>query len=177
VSAEGEAPAWRPVLRALIETVLAFDDPAFPAIPIEQVERRVLEQVPLDDGARAGDLRASLLAFADVEGFAALPPFVRQAERELLAGQGLGAHDGERLIAGKARLDQQRFQAFVRGFGAPHRFEAIALGARRAYLRLWARSGFAVRRRLYTTLKAIVLMAAYSLPALERAVGFAGSGA
>ena len=47
---------WRPVLRALIETVLAFDHPAFPDIGVDDVEQRLLAYFPLaaNSGRRCG---------------------------------------------------------------------------------------------------------------------------
>ena len=45
-----------PTLRALIETLLAFEHPAFPAIGVEVVERRLLESFPAaSDGAALGN--------------------------------------------------------------------------------------------------------------------------
>jgi len=118
-------PGPRPVLRALIETVLAFDHPAFPAISVAEVEQRLLEYFPLtDDGAAA--LTAFDRAFPDD-----------------------GQHDGPC-------------------------FSAAPLAARRAYLGLWARSDVADRRRFYARVKSMVLIAAYALPALRRAIGYDG---
>jgi len=112
------------VLRALIETILAFDHPAFPAITVNDVERRLLEYFPLvGDGGAA--LRDGLAAFDD--------PF------------------------------------------GGMRFSAAPLAARRAHLRLWARGDVPERRRFYKSVKSMVLIAAYSLPALRRAVGYDGA--
>jgi hypothetical protein len=58
--------------------------------------------------------------------------------------------------------------------GCAPAFAEATLAARRAYLRHWARSEVAEQRRLYTTLKALVLIPAYGLPELQRAVGAAG---
>jgi hypothetical protein len=111
---------WRPMLRALIEALLAFDHPAFPAITVEQVERRVLEYFPLTT-ERGAPLRAGLAA-VDV-GFAAAP-----------------------------------------------------LADRRATLRRWARGDVHAQRRFYTGVKAMVMIAAYSLPELRQAVGYEADG-
>jgi hypothetical protein len=51
-------------LRALIETVLAFDHPAFPAIAVEQVERRLLEYFPIAGDSAAMGLTIFEDAFA-----------------------------------------------------------------------------------------------------------------
>jgi hypothetical protein len=109
----------RPVLRALIETVLAFDHPAFPAIGVEQVERRLLEYFPV-----AGEDDAGFAAFDD---------------------------------------------AFTKAGGG--RFAAAPLAERRAFLRRWARGETPAQRGFYTSVKSMVLIAAYSLPELQRAIG------
>jgi len=110
-----------PTLRALIETVLAFDHPSFPAIGVERVERRLLEYFPAaSDGAALG-----LPAFDDA-----------------FASQGGG------------------------------RFADAPLAARRAFLRLWARAETPAQGRFYAGVKSMVLIAAYSLPELQRAIGF-----
>ena len=110
------------VLRALIETILAFDHPAFPAISVDEVERRVLDYFPLASGSA---LHEELAAFDDA-------------------------------------------------FGET-RFSAAPLSARRAHLRLWARSDLPALRRFYVRVKSLVFIAASSLPALRRAVGYDGA--
>ena len=124
----GAEDGWRPVLRALIETVLAFDHPAFPAIGVDQVEQRLLAYFPLAASSEAA-LRAGLVAF------------------------------------GAAFVDEAR---------AGVRFAAAPLPARRAYLRLWARADAPSRRRFYKSVKSMVLIAAYALPAMRQAVGYDG---
>jgi hypothetical protein len=104
------------MFRAVIEALLAFDHPAFPAIDVEQVERRVLEHFPLE-----GDWAAALAAFDP--SFAAAP-----------------------------------------------------LADRRATLARWARSDSHAQRRVYAGVKRMVMIAAYSLPALRQAVGYEGDG-
>jgi hypothetical protein len=119
---------WRPVLRALIEAVLAFDHPAFPALGVEEVERLLLSEFLLESESGAA-FRAGLAAFADA--------FTAQADA-----------------------------------GTP--FAAAPLAARRAYLWRWARSDAPAQRRFYASVKAMVLITAYSLPALGRAIGHEG---
>ena len=117
------------VLRALIEAILAFDHPAFPAIGVDEVERRMLEYFPIA-GESGAALRDGLAAFDD---------------------------------------------AFASQASAEGGFAAAPLAARRAYLRLWARSDMPALRRFHVRVKSLVLIAAYSLPALRRAVGYDGA--
>ena len=119
---------WRAILRALIEAILAFEHPAFPAIGIEEVERPLLRDFSL-------------------------------------AGEG-----GATFRAGLAALDEA-FAAQA-GIGAP--FPAAPLAARRAFLRRWVRSEAPMQRRFYASVKAMVLMTAYGLPVLARAIGHEG---
>jgi hypothetical protein len=116
---------WRPVLRALIETILAFEHPAFPAIGVDHVERRLIECYPL-----------------------------------------AGEH-GAQLRAGFAAFDR----AFAAEVGGGARFAHAPLAARRAALQRWARSDDPARRRFYASVKRLVLIPAYSLPELRRAIG------
>jgi hypothetical protein len=119
---------WRPVLRALIETILAFEHPAFPAIGIDHVERRLIERYPLA-GEHGAELRAGLAAFD---------------------------------------------RAFATGNG--QRFATAPLAARRATLQRWARSDVPEQRRFYASVKRMVLIPAYSLPELRRAIGCEAEG-
>jgi hypothetical protein len=148
----------RPIVRALVEAVLALDDPDFPAIEVEQIAW--------------GLPPALLLSFDQVGLFAVIDAATRRAERDLLIHDVVPDADIDRVVAEKALADRQRLESFLRQFGPLERFAPAPLAARRAYLRLWARSGFVARRRVYTTLKGLVLMTAYALPELERAVGF-----
>jgi hypothetical protein len=117
------------ILRALIETILAFDHPAFPAVTVDEVERRLLGYFPIAGESDAA-LREGLAAFND---------------------------------------------AFARQAGAGGGFAAAPLAARRAYLRVWARSDVPGLRHFYVRVKSMVLVSAYSLPALRRAVGYDGT--
>jgi hypothetical protein len=78
--------------------------------------------------------------------------------------------DGAELGAGLRALDDD----CAREHDLPGGFRAAPLAARRATLRGWARSEHPERRRLYASLKALVLLPAYSLPELWRAIGYEG---
>ena len=102
--AGSDGDGWRPVLLALIEAVLAFDHPAFPAIGVGPVEARVLEYFPLagDDGAQT---RAALVAFDQAftaqsggTSFAAAPLAERRAALRMCARAGTPAQ--RRFYAG-----------------------------------------------------------------------------
>ena len=128
VSIDATTDRWRPVLRGLIEAVLAFDHPAFPAIGVEEIERPLLRDFSLV-GESGAAFRAGLAAFDDA--------FAAQASA-----------------------------------GTP--FAAAPLAARRAFLRCWARSEASPQRRFYASVKAMVLITAYGLPVLGRAIGHEG---
>ena len=58
--------------------------------------------------------------------------------------------------------------------GGSYPWNPRAVFSRHGRLRGWARSEHPERRRLYGSLKALVLMPAYSLPELWRAIGYDG---
>jgi pimeloyl-ACP methyl ester carboxylesterase len=119
---------WRPVLRALIEAILAFDHPAFPTGGVEQVER----------------------------------PLVRDFS--------LASESGAAFRAGLVRFDD----AFAAQSGVEGPFAAAPLASRRTFLRRWARSEVPAQRRFYASVKAMVLITAYGLPALGASIGYGG---
>ncbi len=92
-------------------------------------------------------------------------------ERRLLEYFPIAGEGGAALRDGLAAFDD----AFATQAGAAGGFAAAPLAARRAYLRLWARSDMPALRRFYVRVKSLVLIAAYSLPALRRAVGYDGA--
>ena len=92
-------------------------------------------------------------------------------ERRLLEYFPIAGEGGAALREGLAAFDD----AFASQAGGGAGFAAAPLTARRAYLRLWARSDMPALRRFYVRMKSLVLIAAYSLPALRRAVGYDGT--
>jgi hypothetical protein len=53
-------------------------------------------------------------------------------------------------------------------------FSELPVGAQRAYLAMWMRSSFIVRRQFARSAKSMVTITAYSMDALWRAIGYRG---
>jgi hypothetical protein len=166
---------WRPVMGALVETLLAFEHPDFPRIELAYVEERLFKHFPIDRSEHFEPLRQALMGFDAIRLFPEVDGWITRSEAALLETDGFRREEIERAIAEKARADREGFEALLHEHGAePAHFHAASLPWRRAYLRLWARSGFAARRRFYRTVKPMVLVAAYSLPELWQAIGYSG---
>ena len=93
---------------------------------------------------------------------------IERVERRLLECFPLAGERGAALRVGLAAFDQD-FTAATGGA----RFATAPLDARRAALGRWAQSDDPARRRFYASMKRLVLIPAYALPELRRAVGAA----
>lgn len=83
--------------------------------------------------------------------------------------------DLDELLNRKAAFDQTLYADFCRRHdAAPQKFTALSVGRRRAYLNLWNRSDFLVRRQFYSSVRALVMIAAYSMDEVWAAIGYQG---
>lgn len=162
---------YLPILSALLETVLPFDDPAFPGVPAARIHDRFLRMFRLEAERRFLLLQQALLFFDDVELFPEAIPAILAEERRVLRGQtGL-----DLLLAGSVRRDRQFFAAFRSTSGpGPLRFTDLSLGRRREYFQIWSGSGFSVKRRFARSSRDLAMIAAYSLPEVWAAIGYEG---
>jgi hypothetical protein len=166
---------YRPIVRGLIEAVLAFEDPRFPKVRVEEVQDRLLALFPLEAEARYVGLQKAFMLFDDVELFPdpALPivdaegAAVDARERESAAALAAESRD-------KVAQDRVLYETFRQGQGTEARFSRLPLAARRHYLELWGGSAFVVRRQFYGSVKSLVMIAAYSHPAFWEAIGYGG---
>ena len=92
-------------------------------------------------------------------------------ERRLLEYFPLAGEGGAALRDGLAAFDEALPAGRRRGAASPPRRSA----ARRAYLRLLGAQRHARAAALLCRMKSLVLIAAYALPALRRAVGYDGA--
>ena len=158
ISAPPEA-AWRPVIRALIPTVLAFDEPQFPALEQRVFEDALLSMFPLDEDPELAEVRSMLMLFDASELFDPPPaPFLDD----------LTAAD-----SGAVERESRAWAGFVGQFGRA-RFVEQSLSGRRAYLQLWGQSSLPLRRKIYRGFRGWVLLSAYAQPALWAAIGYDG---
>jgi hypothetical protein len=70
--------------------------------------------------------------------------------------------------------DLRLFDGFTRGERPPDNFAAQPLARQREYLELWRLSGFVVRRQFYASARSIVMISAYSMDSVWKAIGYAG---
>ena len=92
---------------------------------------------------------------------------IERVERRLLECFPLAGERGAALRVGLAAFDRD-FTAATGGA----RFATAPLEARRTALHRWAQSDIPAQRRFYAGMKRLVLIPAYGLPELRRAVGF-----
>jgi hypothetical protein len=163
----------QPIMNGLLCALLPFEVTGFPLRP-HAVSQRLLEMFALYDDADFAGLRRGLIVFDDAELFPERLALLVDTEQEQLA-------DGERLA--QPALDAAIEEAFARdarafaGFRAQckdERFTHMALADQRAFLLLWSRSAFSMRRRFYRSAKVLAMLAAYSLPAMWREIGYDG---
>jgi hypothetical protein len=156
------ADAARPSIKvalAVVEAILPFEDRRFPLIAPENVRKRMYAIFSLDGDASF----ASTLALFDSVGAWMNPPQPIVALEMLRYGTPDLAHD--RDLMQKSLADLKLESA---------RFADLGLDDRRAYLTMWSRSSFGVRRRIYQSFKALVHASAYSMDALWTAIGYEG---
>lgn len=158
--------AYRPVLDGLIRSVLAFDDPSFPALSPEAARNALLTLFPIEQEPRFLTLQRGFALFDQVDLFPHAFRAIVDQEEVPLRGDDL--HEA-------AAADQTAFAGFADRYGVETgAFSQVSLEAQRAYLRLWMRSRFVVRRQFARSAKSLITIAAYSLPVMHEAMGYAG---
>lgn len=174
VASEGlGAAALSRVLQGLIQAVLAYDHPAFESGTQAAVQAQLLSYFPIDRDPELAQLATALAVFDRTDLFPTLPPPMRAAERRLLLTEGTPVAEIDAALAGREAADRRAYDV-LRGGGLPQHFADARVAQARAYLSLWGRSQFLMRRRIYQAVRSMVLIAAYSLPAHWPAIGYAG---
>ena len=167
----------RSILGSLVRTILPFEHPRFPPVSPETIEARLLAMFPVDTDARLLPLQQALQLFNELDLFPQLAPALEALERDALdADPATPAGIVEAALAQRAAADRRSYQAFRDSIQPPGagRFTELTPAARSAYLRLWGRSGFTVKRRFYRSAKGLVTVTAYSMEQLWRAIAYAG---
>jgi hypothetical protein len=167
---EPHPDAWRPVLGALTETLLPFEDRRFP-VAAPTVQQRLLEYFDIERDPDFGALRRALVLFDEPGLFPErLAPLLDEERRQLEAA---GEPAIEAELESRLGAEARSFAGFAGRAGA-ERFTHMAQARRRAYLSLWAHSALYVRRRFYRSAKVLVMIAAYSLEPTWRAISYEG---
>lgn len=162
---------YRPILSALLETVLPLDDPKFPRIVLGDIERRFLRMFRLEAERRFLVLQQALLFFDDVELFPRAVPAILREEQRVSGERGSAL---ESLLSKGLRHDRGLFDRFREGIEPKSRFVSLALERRRLYFRLWTGSAFSVKRHFARSSRDLGMIAAYSHPEVWSAIGYEG---
>lgn len=167
---------YGPVLRALIETILPFDHPRFPRIQAGEIEGRLLELFPLEEGEQYLVVQKGLMIFNQTDLFPVLQSPMVADERALLHPDRSPGHGAAAAIAEWARQDQRLYAEFARTLlpGGASPFTALAAAQRAGYLQLWGSSGFNSKRRFAGAAKRLVMATAWSHHDFWHVIGYAG---
>ena len=137
------------------------------------VATRLLTLYQLESDPRFLTVQKMLLYFEQTDLFPSALPLI---EQERLA---IDAHehrlDLDALLKRKETLDLSQYADFTaRDHAVELRFSALTLQRQREYLNLWNRSEFLVRRQFYFSVRALVMIAAYSMDEVWSAIGYDG---
>lgn len=163
---------YRPILDGLIRAILPFEQPQFPVSP-EDVRARLLTLFRLETDARLLVLQKTLVLFDQPDLFRHRLVMAGDERRSVDAdARGL---DVTALMATSHAHDTELYDAFVRGGREDvTSFTRLGLARQREYLDLWRRSGFNIRRQFYASARALVMISAYSMDAVWRAIDYGG---
>lgn len=163
------------MLRALVETVLPFDHPRFPRVGLDEIDARLWGLFDFEGEERMVGLQKALMLFDDVDLFAhAAGPILDAEWRAIDGARRRPSSSADSTGREKRSHDSALLDGFRAAFPGGEPWHRRGLEARRRYLRLWSASAFVVRRQFYRSAKSLVLISAYSHPALWDAIGYDG---
>jgi len=110
--------------------------------------------------------------FNTLDLFATPPPAFTTAEETIFLA---GFADAQERLDDAVESDRSKFTTFQKSLGAQATtFTLLAADARQAYLTMWVHSRLGIRRRYYTSVKTLVMVAAYSMNETWNAIGYPG---
>jgi hypothetical protein len=161
---------YQPILDALVQAFLPCERADFP-VTSPQVRSRLLTLFSLERDPRFADFQKAIVLFDQTDLFA--EPLV-PAAAELIARSAAADRAGERTILREAQAkDAAAYAVFAAAAGAA-RFVELSRDRQRAYLGLWQGSGYVLRRQFHASARSLVMIAAYSMPAMWRAIDYGG---
>jgi hypothetical protein len=169
-------PAWtayRPILHAVITTLLPLEDPEFPKITAEAIEQRLIRLFPLEREQQFLGLQRTIVLFDQLDLFTMFSGPLRSEEmkaRDVVRRGGQSASIARQI----REQDAEAFRSFSSTAGGATRFTALAPEHRAHYLMLWRDSASIVKRQFFSALKAIVMVTTYSMDKAWPAIGYAG---
>jgi hypothetical protein len=172
-------PTWesyRPVLRAVITTVLPFEAEGFPPVTADEIESRLIRLFPLEHELRFLGLQRTIALFDQLDLFTSFAGPLVQEEAKARDLRARGIDEG-RLISEVRTADIASFATFTREHQlepATSRFRDLPADVQRAYFTLWQNSASIVKRQFHDALRSLVMMTTYSLDAVWPSIGYAG---
>ena len=154
------------------EALLPLDDPAFPKITAESIERRLIALFPLEKEERFLGLQRTIVLFDEVDLFTTFsgPLLTEEMRARDIAHRG---GDWQSIAREIRDRDGEAFRRFA-AVGSASRFTALAPHRRAQYLALWRDSASVVKRQFHSALKAMVMITTYSTDEAWAAIGYAG---
>lgn len=157
---------YRPVLKAIINTILPFDHPRFPAFTEAAVESTLYSYFPINDDDRFLTLQKSLIFFNETSLFPhSFAPIINEEKND----------SPESPVAEKENHDKQLYRdCFAELNHDIQLFTDLSSEQQKKYLQMWGQSGFRIKRQLYRSVKSLVMIAAYSSNELWKTIGYDG---
>lgn len=146
-------------LEALLSTIIPFGE-RFPLRDPASFRNRLEALFDLRESAA---FQASLAEFASLAAFTTASPQLYSLERSM---------DEEARPQQLLERDQRAFRES--GLAGTASFADLKPEERARYLRLWTQSAFGMRRRFYTSMRAISFEAFYSMPQVWSTIGYDG---
>lgn len=170
LAADPPAAQYAPILDGLVRALFPCERPDFP-LTAGQVRSRLLTLFALEDDPRFLDVQKALVLFDQTELFAQ-PLVPRSLEAHALDAAARGL-DTDAVLERSHAIDAAAYAAFADS-GAGGRFTALPLARQRAYLEMWRPSGYLIRRQFYASARSLMMISAYSMAAMWRAIGYEG---
>lgn len=149
---EGTQSQRGAIFRALVRAILPLEDARFPSLDVETIERRVNRLFQLE---KSKLFRESLILFDHIGSF----PFITNHPFTLDTRPG----------------DVELYAGFIKSIGPEaSNFTKLPLEAQRRYLRMWVLSATELKRRFYQSIKAVIMIATYSMDETWHVIGYAG---
>ena len=165
---------YNPILRSLINLVLPFDHPNFPAITPETVLKNIGIHFPLTEERQEPFQRAFIL-FTDIQLYKEQLPAIIDEEAKLFREfEGLEKLEIQDRINEFIKHDQSLFDAFEKKHGYLTSFMDALKNAQSDYFNLWSQSRFNIRRMFFNSAKGVINACAYCQEEMWDAMGYAG---
>ncbi len=170
-----DGAAYRPVLDALIATILPLGREDFPLRSPDAIRSKLLAMFPLDSDERLAGVQRMITLFDQIDLFTIFsgPLLQQEAIARDLEGDGGTL---TRIAATIRESDAKSLAAFrhEHSVAAAAQFTHLAQPARNRYFALWHESESIVKRQFHGALRSLVMVTAYSMDELWNAIHYGG---